>query len=86
MLTQEIAKQTCLKTRVGDILYHKKLKNADGTPQRWRVNGRCQTWKTMPYCFRLPVKRGLKQYGTVNENNFMEFSLEPNGPDIGEEY
>ena len=34
--------------RVGEILHHTMNKNADGTPQRWRVNGQVKTWKRSP--------------------------------------
>jgi hypothetical protein len=27
--------------------------------QKWRVNGKCKTWKTRPNNFRLPVKYGF---------------------------
>ncbi len=43
----------------GDILYHVINRNADGTPQRWRVNGNLKTWKTRPDEFKLPIKNGL---------------------------
>lgn len=31
----------------------------------WRRNGETQFWKTRPEEFRIPVKRGLKQYGSI---------------------
>lgn len=40
--------------------YHRTERNADGTAVRCRANGKCQTWKTRPDDFRLPVKYGLK--------------------------
>lgn len=40
--------------------HHVKVKNADGTPARCRVNGKCKTWKTRPNEFQLPVKYGLR--------------------------
>ena len=40
--------------------HHAKVNNADGTPARCRVNGKCKTWKTRPNDFQLPVKYGLR--------------------------
>ena len=33
--------------------------------ERWRRNGRTQTWKTRPDDFRIPVKFGVKDYGQI---------------------
>lgn len=52
---------------------HTFLTNADGTPQRFRRNGKTQTWKTRPDAFRIPVKRGLKEYGEINHINAENF-------------
>jgi hypothetical protein len=46
----------------GTTLYHVSNRNADGTPQRWKVNGKPQTWKTRPNEVRVPVKNGLRNY------------------------
>jgi hypothetical protein len=51
----------------GDVLLHTENKNADGTPQRWRVNGKVKIWKTMPSKVRVPVKYGLKNYDHLTE-------------------
>lgn len=40
--------------------WHMTLKNADGTPIRCRVNGKCKTWKRTPNLFKLPVKHGMR--------------------------
>ena len=53
----------------GEILYHKFNRNADGTPQRWRVNGKVQTWKRSPERVRVPIKCGLYLHDEVNEKN-----------------
>jgi hypothetical protein len=58
MITKDIAEDL----RHGAELWHVTGKNADGTPLRARVNGKCLTWKTRPEEFRLPVKHGLKDY------------------------
>lgn len=46
----------------GTILYHVHRRNADKTPERWRVNGVPKTWKTRPDEVRVPVKHGLHDY------------------------
>ena len=57
----------------GDVIYHAILKNADGTPQRWRVNGKLKLWKTRPHEIRIPLKRGLYQFYYLDHNNLDEF-------------
>ena len=32
----------------GDTLYHVTNRNADGSPQRWKVNGMVRTWVRSP--------------------------------------
>ena len=49
--------------KVGDILYHVSRRNADGTPQRWKVNGIPRTWVRKPGRVQVPVKHGLYSYG-----------------------
>lgn len=58
MITLEQAKNL----EVGQILYHVTNRNADGTPQRWKVNGKVKTWKTRPSEVRVPIKNGLWGY------------------------
>jgi len=62
-----ITKEQASKLRCGDILYHITHRNADGTPQRWRVNGKLKTWKTRPDEFTLPIKNGLRNYDYLIE-------------------
>ena len=71
MITLEQAK----KLRMRDILYHKTHRNADGTPQRWRVNGQPRTWKTKPERVEVPVVFGLKGYDTLTEDDLDSVSL-----------
>lgn len=63
MITKEIA--TTMKR--GTILYHRTVKNADKSPARCRVNGKCQTWKSRPEAFKLPVKHGLRDCFYITE-------------------
>ena len=61
---------------VGTILYHKSYRNADGTPQRWRVNGKIKTWVRSPDRIQVPLKYGLYDFGYLTENNLREFALD----------
>lgn len=62
--------------RVGTILYHKHLCNADGSPQRFKVNGQCQAFRRNLDNARLPVKRGLYEYGYITTQNVMQFQID----------
>ena len=42
---------------------------------RVRVSGKCQTWKTRPIEFRLPVKYGLYENSAVTHLNKDNFHL-----------
>ena len=53
---------------VGQIIYHKFHKNADGTPQRWKVNGVVKTWKHNSERVKIPLKYGLYAYDYLTEN------------------
>ena len=63
MITLEQAKQL----KHGQILHHTENKNADGTPQRWRVNGAVKLWKRSPERVKVPVKHGIKTCGYITE-------------------
>ena len=65
MLTLQDAKNL----RPGDMLHHTSNKNADGTPQRWKVNGQPKTWKTRPDEVRVPIKHGLYSFDYVTQND-----------------
>lgn len=64
-----ITKQIAMSATYRQEFYHVALKNADGTPIRCRVNGKCKTWKTWPDEFRLPVKYGLKSCFYIDNSN-----------------
>jgi hypothetical protein len=59
----------------GQILYHKTMTNADGTPLRARVNGQTKLWKTRPEEFRVPMKHGMYDHFYLEANNSTEWSL-----------
>ena len=61
-----------------DSFEHDTLKNADGTPMRFRLNGAVKTWVRDTSRIRIPVKHGLYDYGVItngtNEGN--QFTLD----------
>ena len=63
MITLEQAKNL----KRGDILYHTIHKNADGTSQRWKVNGKVKTWKRDPSRIEVPVRHGMYDYDTLRD-------------------
>ena len=60
----------------GDILHHTVNKNADGTPQRWKVNGKVKRWKRSPDRIQVPLKYGLYRYDYLTENDLDMVDLE----------
>ena len=68
--------QQALKLRLGQTVYHKDLKNADGSAQRFRVNGKVRTWKRDASRVEIPYKRGLWEYGYFTASNLEEFDVE----------
>lgn len=75
MITFEQAK----KLEHGDIIYHKTYRNADKTPERWKVNGWPRTWKTRPLEILVPLKHGLYSFGYLSQFNLGDFSLTEEG-------
>ena len=71
MITIEQAKSL----KPGDILHHVTNKNADGTPQRWKVNGQVKTWKRDTNRVQIPVKFGLYDFDYVTEDSLHLVSL-----------
>ena len=59
MITLDQAKEL----QQGTVLYHARNRNADGTPQRWKVNGKVKVWKRQPDKVEVPLKHGLRNYG-----------------------
>jgi hypothetical protein len=55
--------------RYGTILFHTVNKNADGTPQRWVVNGKPRTWKKNPNRVEIPLKHGLRTCGVLTQDD-----------------
>jgi hypothetical protein len=66
MITFEQAKQL----QYGQEIQHVTLKNADGTPMKFRVSGSVKTWKREPYRVRIPIKRGLCETGYLTNGSW----------------
>lgn len=62
-ITLEEAKQL----KLGTTLYHVAFVNKDGSPQRWRVNGKPKIWKRNPDKVQVPIKHGLRDFGYLTE-------------------
>jgi hypothetical protein len=70
LLTVESAKS--LKGH--ETLYHTVKRNADGTPQRWRISGKIKTWVKTPNRVEFPVKHGLYDNDRVT-NDVIDMGL-----------
>lgn len=60
----------------GDILHSVDEFNVDGTHKRFKVNGKVKFWKRDPTKFKIPVKRGMYEYGYITPEN-VEFFKKP---------
>lgn len=69
-----ITREDCINAKHGDVFYHAVLSMADGTPKRVRVTGKCKTWKTQPFDFKLPVKFGLNESLYIDPSNIGEWT------------
>jgi hypothetical protein len=70
-----ITKEIALAAHHGTVFHHVTLRNADGTPLRARVNGKCRTWVRKPDEFSLPIKHGLREYGYIDEINGVNWAI-----------
>lgn len=52
---------------------HVKDKGSDNKPIRCRATGACQTWKTRPNDFKLPVKHGMYNSFYLTHTNAHEW-------------
>jgi hypothetical protein len=78
-LPKAITLQEAKELRVGQTLYHLKNKNADGSAQRWRVNGKPKLWKRAPEAVKVPIKNGLRNCDYLTHQELHLVSLiEPN--------
>ncbi len=72
MITLEQAKGL----RQGQTLYHVSHRNADGTPQRWKVTS-VKTWKRNPSKVQVGLKYRLRYYDTMRESDLNFVCLTP---------
>lgn len=70
MLTKEQAQFIAYRAE----LAHATEKDSRGNPRICRVNGKCQTWKTRPLEFSLPVKQGLYATGYITQDNAKDWT------------
>ena len=59
----------------GQLLFHTTNTRADGSPERWRVNGKVRTWKTRPDEVRVPLKHGLYDYDYLTHTDLDSLAL-----------
>lgn len=63
------------KLQVGDMLYDRTFKNADGTAQRFKIIGKPKIWKRNPEKVELSLKRGLYEYHKIDQSKLRFLSL-----------
>jgi hypothetical protein len=71
-----ITLQEAKDLKYGDVLYHVSRINADGSPQRWKVNGKPKVWKTRPKEVKVPVKYGFWTFDYLTEDLLSIFCLD----------
>lgn len=62
------------RLKTGNIVYHVINQNTDGTPQRWRVNGKVKTWKKNLDRVSVPIKSGMYSYNYLTERDLYLYS------------
>ncbi len=70
-----ITKQVAMLLPKRQRLFHVTEKNADGSRKHCWVNGKCKTWQDKPAEFRLPVRRGLREYFYITLENAADWRL-----------
>lgn len=65
--------EDCVHAQHGDLVY--MIGSAIGVSHRYRVSGRCKTWKTRPGEFRLPIKYGLRESSAITQHNIHMFYI-----------
>ena len=61
------------RLRVGQHIYAKGRYNSDGTAMRGKVTS-VKTWKTRPSNIEVHYKRGMYEYGVINERELGGFT------------
>lgn len=75
-MTKPLTLDEAKRLRVGQALYHRYNRNADGTAQKWRVNAKVRTWERNPSKVKISVKSGTYLYDVITENELSMVSLE----------
>jgi hypothetical protein len=82
-----ITREQAIKLTHGQELHFGVCKSTTGprggvkvTQTRVRVSGQCQTWKTRPEDFRVPVKHGMYDNGEIVPSNAAQFHLTSDCP------
>lgn len=71
-----ITREEAVRLSHGQEIYHLTETNADGTPRRYRVNGRFhQQGGRFSTVWRLPLKRGLNEHYALTPQNAHEFTI-----------
>lgn len=66
-MCHQITKAIAMNATHGDLFHSHAMHNADGTPTRVRVTGKCKTWKRDARRYRLPFKHGMYVYGAMTD-------------------
>jgi len=72
-MCKTVCKGVAMSSRHGDHFHSHTMKNADGTPLRVRISGKCKVWKRDKERFRLPIKYGLRESSYIDEDNYTEW-------------
>lgn len=63
----------------GNVILYQHAHNADGSLQRWRVNGAVKLWKKNPNRVSVPLKYGMgynrNSFGYLTEDNLGDFEV-----------
>jgi hypothetical protein len=70
-----VTKEMAMNARSRQVFHHVTAKNADGSPLRARVNGKCKTWITRPREFSMPMKHGLYTCFYITQDNADQWSV-----------
>lgn len=60
----------------GTVLEHVTLRNADGTPQRFKVTS-VKTWRRSPERIEIGYKRGMYEFGVISQHELCQFTVTP---------
>jgi hypothetical protein len=73
-LTLERAK----RLEYGNYVHATNYFNSNGSCQNWKINGKVKLWKTDPNRIEIPIKRGLREFYYITQDNLHEFHMPAN--------